>query len=140
MSEPTSFAPIIDDKSKVLILGTMPGGKSLEKQQYYANPRNQFWKIIDNLFDETLPTDYEKKINFLKDKRIALWDVLKACSREGSLDANIKKTGFIGILIQAKNKGIINEVKHYLDLIINKGFYINDSLYNEVLEVVGENY
>ena len=90
MSRPISFAPIIDDKSKVLILGTMPGGKSLEEQQYYANPRNQFWKIIDNIFDEPLPPDYEEKTDFLKDKGIALWDVLKACSREGSLDVNIK--------------------------------------------------
>ncbi|UMZ72970.1 DNA-deoxyinosine glycosylase [Natranaerofaba carboxydovora] len=90
MTESTSFAPIIDDKSKVLILGTMPGGKSLEERQYYANPRNQFWKIIDNLFDETLPTDYEEKIEFLKNNGIALWDVLKACYREGSLDSNIK--------------------------------------------------
>ena len=61
-------------------------------------------------------------------------------ARNYALIYDISITGFIGILIRAKNKGVINEVKHYLDLIISKGFYIKESLYNEILEVVDENY
>ncbi len=85
-----SLLPIIYDNSSVLILGSMPSKISLEKQQYYANPRNQFWKLIYSIFDEELDQQYEKKIDFLRSKRIAIWDVIKECPREGSLDSTIK--------------------------------------------------
>lgn len=90
MGEIKSFKPIIDSISKVLILGSMPGVESLNKQQYYANKRNQFWKIIFSLYELSPSEIYEEKIEFLKSKGIALWDVIDCCSREGSLDSNIK--------------------------------------------------
>jgi len=87
-----SFDPIIDNNSQVLILGTMPGPESLRKKQYYANPRNQFWKIIYRILDERgePPSDYEERIKFLKENGIALWDVLESCEREGANDSKIK--------------------------------------------------
>lgn len=85
-----AFPPIIDTESKILILGTMPGEKSLELQEYYGNRGNQFWRLLFGLMDEELSHDYKVKINFLKEKHIALWDVLEYCEREGSLDSRIK--------------------------------------------------
>ncbi len=86
-----SFEPIIDDNSRVLILGTMPGPESLRKKQYYANSTNQFWKIIYRVLDESEepPSNYEKRIKFLKENGIALWDVLESCEREGANDSKI---------------------------------------------------
>ena len=85
-----SFPPIIDDCSKILILGSIPGVKSLEKQQYYGHPQNKFWKIIFELFNESFTDDYEEKINVLKKHHIALWDVIDSCERKGSLDSEIR--------------------------------------------------
>ncbi len=87
-----SFDPIIDSNCKVLILGTMPGVKSLQKQEYYGYERNAFWKIIYSLFDQELSNDYSAKKAFLIKHNIALWDVLKSCHREGSSDSNIKNS------------------------------------------------
>jgi hypoxanthine-DNA glycosylase len=85
------LAPIIASTSRVLILGSLPGDMSLSMQQYYANPRNQFWAILGAVFGRTLQSPYEEKINFALAQGLALWDVLKAADRKGSLDANITK-------------------------------------------------
>lgn len=85
-----AFPPVINKNCKVLILGTMPGIKSLEKQQYYGHERNTFWRIIYSLFQMEPEIDYNQKKAFLLRKSIALWDVLEACEREGSSDSNIK--------------------------------------------------
>lgn len=86
-----SFAPIIDQQAQVLILGSIPGVESLAKQQYYANKRNHFWQLLCILFDQPLASSYVEKISFLKEQRLALWDVIGACYREGSLDTAIKQ-------------------------------------------------
>ncbi|SDI60425.1 hypoxanthine-DNA glycosylase [Chryseobacterium taeanense] len=86
----SSFPPIIDSNSKILILGSIPGVKSLEKQQYYAHPQNKFWKIIFELFNEEFTEDYAERIGLLKKNYIALWDVIDSCERKGSLDSEIK--------------------------------------------------
>lgn len=85
-----AFEPIITNDSAILILGTMPGEKSLELQQYYGNRGNQFWKLLFAVCNQPFTTDYNKRIALLKDNRIALWDVLQYCERKGSLDSNIK--------------------------------------------------
>ena len=86
-----SFLPYIDHNTRILILGTMPGVQSLAKQEYYAHPRNHFWKIMYTLFN-SLPMDdaFSKKINLLQEHAIGLWDVLENCERKGSLDVHIK--------------------------------------------------
>ncbi|WP_404985422.1 DNA-deoxyinosine glycosylase [Chryseobacterium sp. M5] len=86
----SSFPPFIDEQSKILILGSIPGVKSLEKQQYYAHPQNKFWKIIFELFSEEFTEDYSVRINILKKNHIAIWDVIDSCERKGSLDSEIK--------------------------------------------------
>ena len=86
----SSFLPIIDKESKILILGSIPGVKSLEMQQYYAHPQNQFWRIIFHLFNENYTSDYVEKLQVLKRNKIALWDVIDTCERKGSLDSEIR--------------------------------------------------
>lgn len=81
--------PIINYNAKLLILGSMPGTESLRKNEYYANSRNQFWKVIYSIFDTEFETSYIARISFLKDRQIALWDVIKSCEREGSSDSKI---------------------------------------------------
>ncbi|MEW9675677.1 DNA-deoxyinosine glycosylase [Lentibacillus sp. L22] len=84
-----SMNPILPKCPKVLILGSMPGGMSLEKQEYYGNPRNHFWDILYALFGQTPLSTYEDKIQFVKQHDIALWDTIKTCYRKGSSDAKI---------------------------------------------------
>ncbi|WP_294198958.1 DNA-deoxyinosine glycosylase [uncultured Chryseobacterium sp.] len=86
----SSFAPVIDNDSKILILGSIPGVKSLEKQQYYGHPQNKFWKIIFELLNENFAEDYAERIQVLKKHHIALWDVIDSCERKGSLDSEIR--------------------------------------------------
>jgi len=86
-----SFLPIIGSIPKILILGTMPGKESLKKQQYYAHPRNVFWKIIFTIFNGSFSLDYSDRIKFVKENKTALWDVCSTCFRPGSLDSNIKE-------------------------------------------------
>lgn len=84
-----SFAPVIDEKCKILILGTMPGDKSIKENKYYANSQNQFWRIMALVTNENFLINYDQKKDLLIHKRIAIWDVLMHCEREGSLDVNI---------------------------------------------------
>ena len=86
----TSFPPIISEKPLVLILGTVPSIKSLEKRQFYGHPQNAFWRIMFRLFDEAHSDSYDDRINLILSHNLALWDVLKSCEREGSLDSSIK--------------------------------------------------
>ncbi len=85
-----SFAPLVDDDSCILILGSMPGVKSLQEQEYYAHKQNRFWRLMALLLGEDLPVTYEAKCAMLLAHHIALWDTLGYCEREGSLDSDIK--------------------------------------------------
>ncbi len=85
-----SFPPIVDKKSKILILGTMPGPEALRKREYYGFSGNHFWKIIQALFNKNGPLTYPQKIKLLKDNRVALWDVFHSCQRKGAADSAIR--------------------------------------------------
>lgn len=88
-----SFAPIADLKSKSLILGTIPGKESLRLNAYYAHPQNAFWKIIFSLMNQPYSADDQIRRKILLQNGIALWDVLRTCTRESSLDTDIKMEG-----------------------------------------------
>ncbi|TBL72747.1 DNA-deoxyinosine glycosylase [Paenibacillus thalictri] len=86
-----AFPPVADERSRTLVLGSMPGVASLTKRQYYGHPRNHFWPIVYGVFDGGAPSpDYEERLAFAAAHGIALWDVLCECEREGSLDSAIR--------------------------------------------------
>jgi hypoxanthine-DNA glycosylase len=85
-----SFAPITSNDANILILGTMPGTKSLELNQYYGHKQNNFWKFMFTILKEDFSDDYPTKKALLQKNKIALWDVLQFCERVGSLDSAIK--------------------------------------------------
>ena len=91
MTNCKSFKPSVDNNSKILILGSMPGVKSLSEQQYYAHPQNRFWKVIGHICnsEKLQELDYDLKLKTLLNNNIALWDTIKTCKREGSLDSDI---------------------------------------------------
>lgn len=85
-----SFPFVADAHSRVLVLGTMPGVRSLEARQYYAHPQNAFWRIMTALWALPCPHAYEARIAHLLARRVALWDVLATCERAGSSDTAIR--------------------------------------------------
>ncbi|MDE1182832.1 DNA-deoxyinosine glycosylase [Paraburkholderia sp.] len=85
------FPPVMSKDTHTLILGSFPGEASLAATQYYAHPRNQFWRLLGTVLDEPLvELAYEDRLLRLLHHRIGVWDVLAACEREGSLDAAIR--------------------------------------------------
>ncbi|WP_407404256.1 DNA-deoxyinosine glycosylase [Chryseobacterium sp.] len=125
----SSFNPIIDEQSKILILGSVPGVKSLEQQEYYAHPQNKFWTIIFELLDAEFTLNYDLKLNILKQNKIALWDVIDSCERKGSLDSEIKNEE-------------INDIKSLLEMHPNiKAIFCNGGKsYKELVKILGKNY
>lgn len=81
--------PKIDENCTLLILGSFPSTKSLEMMQYYANPKNHFWEIIESVFKIPAILPYGERISALKKKGIGLWDVIESCERTGSSDDSI---------------------------------------------------
>ena len=92
MSTNHGFPPIAAPDTKILILGSMPGQKSLVENQYYAHPRNSFWPIMLKLLKAGNELTYDERKTLLLKNNIALWDVLKSCYREGSLDSDIDQS------------------------------------------------
>lgn len=89
------FPPVIATDTRVLILGSFPGAASLAASQYYAHPRNQFWRLLSILLGEDLVQQpYEQRLARLLVHQIGLWDVIAACERSGSLDTSIRNPQF----------------------------------------------
>jgi TDG/mug DNA glycosylase family protein len=89
MTTKHGLEPVIRTDSRVLVLGTLPGGESLRLKQYYADPRNQFWQIVEAVTRTQLSSVYADRIEHLLKCGIALRDVLQSANREGSLDSAI---------------------------------------------------
>ena len=87
----TGFPPIADGRARALILGTMPSVASLQAQQYYGHSRNLFWGMVEQWFDVPRTAPYSVRCRALVEHRIAVWDVLQNCLREGSLDSAIRQ-------------------------------------------------
>ena len=85
------FAPIVTPRTRLLILGSLPGAASLAAGHYYANPRNQFWRLLEIAIEQPLASlSYEDRLDTLRSAGIGLWDTVAAASRSGSLDADIR--------------------------------------------------
>lgn len=86
------FPPVIDNHTHTLILGSFPGEASLQAQQYYAHPRNQFWALLSAVLGEDLvKLPYSQRLARLHAHHIGLWDVIAGCERKGSLDTAIRR-------------------------------------------------
>ncbi len=83
------FPPVVGCRPRALILGSMPGVASLSAHEYYAMPRNAFWRIMSELFGADIDDSYQQRLDVLTGQRVALWDVLASCIRPGSLDSSI---------------------------------------------------
>lgn len=105
-----AFPPVISPNARILILGTMPGEESLARQEYYGNPRNQFWRMMQTLFAIPLDAPYPERIAGLQQNQIALWDTLHSCERVGGLDSAIKNAvpnDFAGLLTENPNLKVL---------------------------------
>lgn len=88
----TGLAPVLDADVRIVVLGSFPGAVSLDAGQYYAHPRNQFWRLMAAVTNEPLAEmDYDERLARLLAHQIGLWDTIAACERKGSLDAAIRQ-------------------------------------------------
>jgi len=86
----SGLKPIVASDARVLVLGSLPGDKSIQLQQYYANPQNDFWRIISAVYETPEPLSYADKLALLRRNRVALWDVPATADRQGSADSKIR--------------------------------------------------
>lgn len=87
-----SFPPVVDRQVRLLVLGSLPGERSLAEQRYYAHPQNQFWRLISPAAGRDLPPlDYDARLTALLDAHIGLWDVVASARRTGSTDAALRE-------------------------------------------------
>lgn len=84
------IAPLYDENSKILILGSFPSVKSREQKFFYGHPQNRFWPLWALLFSEDCPETVEEKRDFALHHHIAMWDVLASCTISGSADSTIR--------------------------------------------------
>ncbi len=85
------LAPVVDDRTRLLVLGSFPGVASLQAQQYYGHPRNHFWPILSALWQVDLTgASYPQRLAEVRARGLGIWDVYASCEREGSLDSAIE--------------------------------------------------
>ena len=104
-----SFNPIVDESSKILILGSMPSVRSLERVEYYGHPTNAFWPIMERLCSYPL-LDWEAKVTMLTTYHIGLWDIIGSCSREGSADSAIRNVSYNAIFELLAQRPLITHI------------------------------
>lgn len=91
MHRKSSFPPIVASDTRLLVLGSLPGERSLAARRYYAHPQNRFWHLIGQVVGRDLePLDYETRLGELLKAKVGLWDTVGSARRVGSLDAAIR--------------------------------------------------
>ncbi len=83
------FKPVVFKDTQILILGSFPSIESFAKNFYYAHPRNQFWKLLENITSYPV-NNRDQKLWLLKESKFGLWDMVKLCSRDNSLDSSLE--------------------------------------------------
>lgn len=106
------IAPVFNEDSKILILGSFPSVRSREEGFFYGHPQNRFWKVTAGVFDENVPQTIDEKKAFLLRNHIALWDVIGSCEITGSSDSSIKNA-------------TVNDISVILDTADIKAIYLN---------------
>ena len=84
-----SFAPELTQRIRVLVLGSMPGIQSLKEGRYYAHSRNRFWPVVSQVLELSATAPYPERVQALADTGVGVWDVIRSCRRQGSLDSSI---------------------------------------------------
>lgn len=106
-----AFAPVVDAGTRVLVLGSLPGDASLAVGQYYAHPRNGFWRLIGGVIGRDLAAlPYEGRLAALREAGVGLWDVIATAERRGSLDAAIRSPAaadLIGLIADLPRLGVV---------------------------------
>ena len=91
MSPKQAFEPIADSRTRLLILGSLPGDASLKAGQYYGHPQNAFWRLVGGVIGRDLAAlPYDDRLTALRAAGVGLWDVIASADRPGSLDASIR--------------------------------------------------
>lgn len=104
----SAFAPVVDDATRVLVLGSLPGDASLQASQYYAHPQNAFWRLMGGLIghSDLQAEPYEVRLAALRAHGIGLWDVIADAERRGSLDTAIRRPN------PADLRGLVTSLRH----------------------------
>lgn len=124
-----NIAPVYDENSRILILGSFPSVKSRECEFFYGHPQNRFWKVTSAVFGCEVPVTAIEKKSFLLKNNIALWDVIESCLIHGSADSSIKDV-------------VPNDISRILDKADIREIYVNgktaEKYYNKyILPKVG---
>lgn len=120
-----TIAPVFDEQSQILILGSFPSVKSRESGFFYGHPQNRFWKVLAGIYEERCPGTIEEKRDFLLKHHVAVWDVIASCTITGSSDSSISDVvpnNLDEILQQSKVKRVFTNGK------------LSDKLYHKYLE------
>jgi hypoxanthine-DNA glycosylase len=122
--------PIIDENTRIIMLGSFPSDESIKQKKYYANKTNDFWKLISKTIKEDITKlNYEDRVKKLLENGIGLWDVFHHCNRAGSRDSNIKDAvmnDFSSIFVLAPGLKLIcfngKKAGQYEQLFRDKGY------------------
>jgi len=130
-----SFLPVAISNAEILILGSIPSVKSLEQQQYYGHPRNTFWWIMGEIFGFDYTLEYELRKSHLLKHNIALWDVLKQCERQGSLDSAI-----VAESIEANDFSAFFAEHLHIKRVLFNGTKAESEFKKRVIPILGANF
>lgn len=101
------FDPVVDERTRVLVLGSLPGEQSLARQEYYGNTQNRFWMLLSEVIGlDLVPMDYPSRLQTLLANGVGLWDVIAEAAREGSLDSRIRdraENNLLGLIAELPN-------------------------------------